>query len=46
MMTSGDQAEGLRALAQREQSSQALRPGAPERRTTFSARRSIAVTSG
>jgi len=46
MMTSGDQAEGLRALAQREQSSQVLRPGAPERRPTFSARRSIAVTSG
>ncbi len=46
MMTSGDQAEGLRLFAARGQTDQPLRPGAPERRATFSARRSIAVTSG
>jgi flagellar biosynthesis protein FlhG len=46
MMTSGDQADGIRALALRGQADKPLRPGAPERRATFSARRSIAVTSG
>jgi flagellar biosynthesis protein FlhG len=46
MMTSGDQADGLRALALRGQMERSETSGPPERRVTFASRRSIAVTSG
>ena len=45
-MTSGNQADGLRALALRGQMERSETSGAPERRVTFASRRSIAVTSG